>query len=203
MEEVQSIEKPPGLHPSLVIQPLYEAAISASKDRGGSAAGIDASGPLTGKWNQIGRDNAASSSESLFLTYFQLFYITCAGQMPKMTTLSTLSQRDGLKGPLRPLKALGGTIRGFTSITPAMSRTHLPVMERRICRDSKASRKALTHRVYLHQQGCVKAFSNCYKLSMVVQQQFEELSRFLLHMQAILGSNAPFGHSNYSIYFAK
>ncbi|KAF5859001.1 hypothetical protein ETB97_003492 [Aspergillus alliaceus] len=46
-EEIQSIKKSPGFYPNLVIQPLYEAAIRAQKDRGGSATGIAANGRLT------------------------------------------------------------------------------------------------------------------------------------------------------------
>ncbi|KAJ5270030.1 hypothetical protein N7505_005788 [Penicillium chrysogenum] len=48
MEEIQPIKEIPGFTPSLVIQPLYEAAIRANSERGGSAAGIEADGPLTG-----------------------------------------------------------------------------------------------------------------------------------------------------------
>ena len=48
IHELQSVRTVPGFHPNLVIQPLPEAAISAGKKRGGSAAGIDADGPLTG-----------------------------------------------------------------------------------------------------------------------------------------------------------
>lgn len=48
MEEIQPIKDIPGFTPSLVIQPLYEAAIRANSERGGSAAGIEADGPLTG-----------------------------------------------------------------------------------------------------------------------------------------------------------
>ena len=47
-EEIQPIKNIPGFTPSLVIQPLYEAAIRANSERGGSAAGIEADGPLTG-----------------------------------------------------------------------------------------------------------------------------------------------------------
>ncbi|KAJ5251130.1 hypothetical protein N7489_001540 [Penicillium chrysogenum] len=48
MEEIQPIKDIPGFTPSLVIQPLYEAAIRANSESGGSAAGIEADGPLTG-----------------------------------------------------------------------------------------------------------------------------------------------------------
>jgi len=47
-EELQSVKKTPGFFPNLVIQPLYEGAIRAGKQRGGSAGGTDADGPLTG-----------------------------------------------------------------------------------------------------------------------------------------------------------
>lgn len=48
MEEIQPIKDIPGFTPSLVIQPLYETAIRANSESGGSAAGIEADGPLTG-----------------------------------------------------------------------------------------------------------------------------------------------------------
>jgi hypothetical protein len=48
IEELQPIKSIVGLSPSLVIQPLYEAAVRANHARGGSAAGIQAKGPLTG-----------------------------------------------------------------------------------------------------------------------------------------------------------
>ena len=48
IEELQSVKKTPGFLPNLVIQPLYEASIRASKERGGSAVSLDADGPLTG-----------------------------------------------------------------------------------------------------------------------------------------------------------
>ncbi|KAJ5462642.1 FAD linked oxidaseN-terminal [Penicillium sp. IBT 31633x] len=47
MEEIESVQFVPGFHPNLVLQPLYEAAIHAGKQRGGHAAGIEADGPLT------------------------------------------------------------------------------------------------------------------------------------------------------------
>lgn len=53
IEEIQSIKKMPGFFPNLVIQPLYEAAIRAGKERGGNAAGIDADGPLTGTFSRF------------------------------------------------------------------------------------------------------------------------------------------------------
>lgn len=64
IEELQSVKKTPGFLPNLVIQPLYEASIRASKDRGGSAAGLDADGPLTGMLapNQSRKDPANNHS---------------------------------------------------------------------------------------------------------------------------------------------
>lgn len=53
MEEIESVQFVPGFHPNLVLQPLYEAAIHAGKQRGGHAAGIEADGPLTGKWTRF------------------------------------------------------------------------------------------------------------------------------------------------------
>ncbi|EXU95667.1 FAD/FMN-binding dehydrogenase [Metarhizium robertsii] len=49
IEELQSCKAVPGLLPSIVTQPIYEEAIRANSDRGGSAAGLEAEGPLTGK----------------------------------------------------------------------------------------------------------------------------------------------------------
>ncbi|BCS23572.1 uncharacterized protein APUU_40016S [Aspergillus puulaauensis] len=48
IEELQPIKSISGFSPSLAIQPLYEAAVRANHERGGSAAGIQAEGPLTG-----------------------------------------------------------------------------------------------------------------------------------------------------------
>lgn len=48
IEELQPIKSISGFSPSLVIQPLYEAAVWANHERGGSAAGIQAKGTLTG-----------------------------------------------------------------------------------------------------------------------------------------------------------
>lgn len=47
-EEIQSVKGTPGFFPNLVTQPLYEAANRAGRQRGGSAGGTDADGPLTG-----------------------------------------------------------------------------------------------------------------------------------------------------------
>ena len=47
-EESQSVKTTPGFFPHLVLQPVFEGSIRAQKERGGSAAGIDADGPLTG-----------------------------------------------------------------------------------------------------------------------------------------------------------
>ncbi|KAE8382346.1 hypothetical protein BDV26DRAFT_288632 [Aspergillus bertholletiae] len=49
-QEIQSLRTARGFYPNLVIQPLYEAAIRAGKERGGNAAGINADGPLTGMY---------------------------------------------------------------------------------------------------------------------------------------------------------
>lgn len=66
IEELQSVKKTPGFLPNLVIQPLYEASIRISKERGGSAAGLDADGPLTGMLtpNQSRQDPANNHSRS-------------------------------------------------------------------------------------------------------------------------------------------
>lgn len=47
-EEIQSVKMKPGFTPRVVMQPVYEASIRSQKERGGSASGIDADGPLTG-----------------------------------------------------------------------------------------------------------------------------------------------------------
>lgn len=47
-QELQPLKKASGFFPNLVIQPLYEGAIRAGKERGGNAAGIDSDGPLSG-----------------------------------------------------------------------------------------------------------------------------------------------------------
>lgn len=47
-DEIQSVKGASGFFPNLVIQPLYEGAIRAGKQRGGSAGGTEADGPLTG-----------------------------------------------------------------------------------------------------------------------------------------------------------
>ncbi|BCR83307.1 uncharacterized protein ACHE_10709S [Aspergillus chevalieri] len=66
IEELQSVKKTPGFLPNLVIQPLYEASIRISKERGGSAAGLDADGPLTvvlltTLWNNASDDDAMNT----------------------------------------------------------------------------------------------------------------------------------------------
>lgn len=48
VEESRSIKNIPGFAPSLVIQPLYEAALRTNKQNGGSASRIEADGPLSG-----------------------------------------------------------------------------------------------------------------------------------------------------------
>lgn len=45
--ELQAVKNVPGFYPNLVIQPLFEGAIRAGKERGGNAAGIEAEGPLS------------------------------------------------------------------------------------------------------------------------------------------------------------
>lgn len=47
-EEIESVKMKPGFTPRVVMQPVYEASIRSQKERGGSASGIDANGPLTG-----------------------------------------------------------------------------------------------------------------------------------------------------------
>lgn len=70
-EELQSVKKTPGLSPNLVIQPLYEGAIRAGKQRGGSAGGTDADGPLTGKPRGSGCPPGNKTTAS---NYRQSFY---------------------------------------------------------------------------------------------------------------------------------
>jgi hypothetical protein len=53
VDEIQAVKTVPGFYPTLLFQPLYEAAIHAGRDRGGNAAGIDAEGPLTGTVNLL------------------------------------------------------------------------------------------------------------------------------------------------------
>lgn len=48
LSELQSVKGAPGFFPNLVTRRIYESAIHASKERGGSCAGVDADGPLTG-----------------------------------------------------------------------------------------------------------------------------------------------------------
>lgn len=47
-EEIEPVKMKPGFTPRVVVQPVYEASIRSQKERGGSASGIDADGPLTG-----------------------------------------------------------------------------------------------------------------------------------------------------------
>ncbi|KAJ6030669.1 uncharacterized protein N7446_000269 [Penicillium canescens] len=66
VDEIQSIKGAPGFFPNLVIQPLYEGAIRAGKQRGGSAGGTEADGPLTAVllttlWNDIADDHAMTT----------------------------------------------------------------------------------------------------------------------------------------------
>lgn len=46
-EELQPIKDIIGFSPNVIFQPLYEAAVRAGRERGGSALGIEAEGPLT------------------------------------------------------------------------------------------------------------------------------------------------------------
>ncbi|CAG8910150.1 unnamed protein product [Penicillium egyptiacum] len=72
IEELQPIKTISGLSPSLVIQPLYEAAVQANRERGGSAAGIQAEGPLTvvlfnTRWSDEKDDDAINALANRWL----------------------------------------------------------------------------------------------------------------------------------------
>ncbi|CAI7658181.1 unnamed protein product [Penicillium viridicatum] len=66
IEESGSIKNIPGFAPSLVIQPVYEAALRANKQRGGSASRIEADGPLSvvlfnPRWDNEADDSALNA----------------------------------------------------------------------------------------------------------------------------------------------
>lgn len=47
-EEIEPVKKMAGFLSNVMFQPLFKNAVRAGRERGGSALGIEAKGPLTG-----------------------------------------------------------------------------------------------------------------------------------------------------------
>lgn len=76
LEEARSVRGTPGFFPNLVIQPLYEGGISAGKARGGSAAGIEADGPLTSTFAK--KDESVPADNSILAVLLTVLWDNAA-----------------------------------------------------------------------------------------------------------------------------